>query len=402
MSTVGIEASGDVPASAIQAPPASRRLLSIDLLRGLVIVAMVLDHVRDFFVDPLGPDPTDMAQSNPALFATRWITHLCAPTFVLLAGTSAYLQMRGGKSRGDLSLFLVKRGFWLLFLEVTLVGFGFNFGLSLLLQVIWTIGVGFLGLALAIWLPRPAVMGLGLAIIAGSQALAPLRPDQPGLAKALWTLALEPGRIGLLPGYVSYPALPWFGVLCVGYAIGPVFSMEPGRRRRLLLMGAAGAAVTFVVLRLANGYGDPSPWSVQGDPAMTVASFMNVTKYPPSLDYLLATLAVSMTLLVVMEHVGGRIAQVLLDFGRTPLFTYVLHIYAAHLLALGVGVAMGIPPGAFFDYRVDPGRAAEAGWGFGLPGVYLAWVATLLAIYPAVRWFAGVKRRRRDWWLSYL
>jgi uncharacterized membrane protein len=390
------------PAAKEAAASRASRLTSIDVVRGLVIAFMVLDHVREFFFDPVGPVPTDLAHSNPALFATRWITHLCAPTFILLAGVSVWLQESRGKSKRDLTLFLVKRGLWLLFLEVTFVGFGFDFGVQLLLQVIWVIGAGFLALAVAIWLPRPAVAALALVIIGGHDALGPLRPHEPGLLKALWTLALEPGRIGVLPGYVSYPALPWFGVLCLGYVIGPVFSMTPGRRQTLLWIGAAAAAAAFALLRGVNGYGDPQPWSVQADPLMTVASFFNVTKYPPSLDYLLITLSVAAAMLAVAERLKGPVSQVMLNFGRTPLFMYVLHIYVAHLLALAVGVAMGVPASAFLDYRVDPSRASAAGWGFGLGGVYLAWLATLVLIYPAAHWFAGVKGRRRDWWLSYL
>jgi uncharacterized membrane protein len=382
--------------------PASQRLNSIDLLRGLVIVIMVLDHVRDLFFDPGGPNPTNMAETNPALFATRWVTHLCAPTFVLLAGVSVYLQEGRGKSKAHLSGFLVSRGLWLIFLEVTLVGVGFNFGPTIFLQVIWAIGAGFIALALLIWAPRTVVLAIGVAIVIGHQALAVLRPEHTGLINSVWMLLLERGRVGVLPGYVSYPALPWLGVLCLGYGIGPVFKMDAAVRRRWMYAAAMGGVVLFLVIRLANGYGDPHPWETQKDAVMTVVSFFNVTKYPPSLDYLLIMLSIAIVLLLLLEHLRGVVGDVLLDFGRTPLFTYLLHLYIAHLLALIVGVAQGLPASIFFNYHEDATRADAAGWGFDLPGIYLVWIVVLFLLYPAAHWFAGVKRRRRAWWLSYL
>jgi len=388
----------DRTAAAMAAAP-RQRLEMIDLLRGLVIVIMVLDHVREFF-HPTGMtrDPTDLAHTTPALFFTRWVTHVCAPTFVFLAGASAYLQESAGRSKTELSRFLVTRGLWLIFLEVTVVGLGFNFGPGLLLQVIWAIGGGFILLAGLVWAPRAAVTIVGLAIVVGHGALT---PHAPPVAKPLWALLLWPGSMGIGPGYVTYPVIPWLGVMCLGYGLGPMFRLEAtARRRRLLLLGL-GCAALFLVARLIPALGDAAP-PAPSDPLFQVMSFLNVQKYPPSLPFVLLMLGLSFLLLLAMERLRGPAAAVLLAFGRVPLFTYVLHLFVAHALALLVGAAMGFSAGIFFDMRDDPSRAVAAGWGFGLGGVYLAWATTLAIIYLPARWFSELKRRRRDWWLSYL
>ena len=388
-----------IPAPA--APP-RQRLEMIDLLRGLVIVIMVLDHVREFFhATGLTRDPTDLAYTTPALFFTRWVTHLCAPTFVFLAGASAWLQESGGRSKPELSRFLLTRGLWLIFLEVMVVGLGFDFGPGLLLQVIYAIGGGFILLAGLVWLPRTAVTLVGLAIIFGLGALTPHEPPVAVL-RPLWSLLLWPGSLEPLPGYVTYPVVPWLGVMCLGYGLGPLFRLEAGTRRsRLLVFGLAGVAV-FLIARLVPALGDPAPPAPQGDVLLQTISFLNVRKYPPSLPFVALMLGLAFLLLPVMEKLKGPVAGVLLAFGRVPLFSYVLHLFVAHGLALLVGVAMGYPAAIFFGMRDDPGRAVAAGWGFGVAGVYLAWIATLAIIYPPARWFSDLKRRRRDWWLSYL
>jgi uncharacterized membrane protein len=387
--------------AAAKTPAPRQRLESIDLLRGLVIVIMVLDHVREFF-HPTGMtrDPTDLAHTTPALFFTRWITHLCAPTFVFLAGASAYLQKSAGRSKAELSRFLLTRGLWLIFLEVTVVGLGFNFGPGLLLQVIWAIGGGFILLAGLIWLPRAAVIGVGLAIVIGHGALTPHAAPIAAL-KPLWAMVLWPGSMGIGPGYVTYPVIPWLGVMCLGYGLGPMFRLPAGARRSRLLMLGLGCVALAVVARLIPALGDAAP-AAPGDALYQAMSFVNVQKYPPSLPFVLLMLGLAFLLLLAMERLRGAAAAVLLAFGRVPLFAYVLHLFVAHGLALLVGVAMGFPAGIFLDMRDDPSRAVAAGWGFGLPGVYLAWVATLAIIYLPARWFSELKRRRRDWWLSYL
>jgi uncharacterized membrane protein len=379
------------------------RLDTIDLLRGFVIALMVLDHTRDYFhVSAYTLDPTDPARTHVWLFMTRWITHLCAPMFVFLAGVSVYLQGVNGKDPMQLTRFLLSRGVWLIALELTVLAFGLNFALPFLfLQVIWAIGASMILLAGIIWLPRPAAAIIGAVIVAGHQLLAPINPANVGAFAPLWTLAFEFGpAFGL--GFISYPAIPWFGVMCLGYALGPVFMQEPTRRNRTLLTLALSAIALFLVLRAINVYGDPAPWKAFPDAARTAMSFFNVSKYPPSLLFVLITLGVSLLCLLAFQRLRGVLARVLLAYGRTPLFTYVLHIYVVHGASLLVAVLAGYPAAYHVNFLRDPFRLYKAGFGFNLAVVYLVWLAILVALYPAARWFAEVKRRRRAWWLSYL
>lgn len=381
------------------------RLDMIDALRGLVIALMVLDHVRDYFHwQAFVFSPTDLAKTTPLLFATRWITHLCAPSFVLLAGVSIFLQRAGGAyPRSSQSRLLLSRGLWLIVLELSVVVFGFNFVWPFLfLQVIWAIGVGMVAMAALIWLPRQAVLALGIVIIAGHGLLAGFDPSQWGALAPLWTLAMRPGGVPGIEGFVAYPALPWLGILCLGYGIGPLFLLDAQRRRRVIAALALAMLAVFAILRAGSGFGDPSPWQRQADPVFDAMAFVNVSKYPPSLLYALVTLGVSLLLMLALERATGRSRRVLLAFGRTPLFTYLLHIYLVHGLALLIGIASGVPATMFVGILGNAGRIAESGWGVNLPAVLGLWLGVLAALYPLSRWFAGVKARRRDRWLSYL
>jgi uncharacterized membrane protein len=378
------------------------RLDAIDILRGLVIVLMVLDHVRDFFHSQAFLfNPTDPTRTTIALYATRWVTHLCAPTFVFLAGVSAYLQGVNGKAPGELARFLAMRGIWLLVLELTIIGFGLNFAPIVFLQVIWAIGISMLLLALLVRLRAAWIGALGMAIVAGHGLLEPIDAAELGSLGPLWLALFEIGPLRSVPGFLAYPVIPWFGVMCLGYGLGFVFTLPATRRRRLLAMIGTGALLAFVLLRALNGYGDPAPWRSFPNASQTVLSFLNVSKYPPSLLYVLVTLGISCLLLPVLERLRGPIANVLLAFGRTPLFTFVLHIYVAHGAALLLGVLAGLPASLFANFILDPSRLVRAQWGFSLVGVYVAWLAVLAVLYPLASWFAEVKRRRRDWWLSY-
>jgi len=410
MSAQPIEAVHDAPLASPAAAAAgvtrsgAARIEGIDALRGLVIVLMVLDHVRDFFHrTAFTADPLALGEAgDPALFMTRWVTHLCAPTFVFLAGVSVWLQRANGKSRPDLSRFLLTRGLWLIVLELTLVTVGFNFQWFAFLQVIWAIGASMLVLAALIWLPRIVVLASGVLIVAGHQALAPMNPPDFGAAGPVWQLAMEFGPTPFGPGFLAYPFAPWLGIMLMGYGLGGVFTLGGSARTRAVLLLAGGLLAAFVVLRTLNGYGDPQPWAAQADGLWTFLSFINVSKYPPSLDYALVTLGVALALLPVLERLWRPALGVLLTFGRTPLFTYLLHIWLAHSLALVVGALTGIPVSGFFNMLGDPSRLIAAGWGFGLAPVYGFWLLTLVILYPMSRWFEGVKRRRRDWWLGYL
>lgn len=380
------------------------RLDMVDLLRGFVIALMVLDHTRDYFhISAYTFDPTDPARTHLLLYLTRWVTHLCAPTFVFLAGVSVYLQGANGKTKPQLARFLLTRGAWLIVLELTVISFGFNFALPFqFLQVIWAIGMSMILLAGVIWLPRPAAAIIGVLIVAGHQLLAPVAPADLGALAPLWKLAFKIGPSPFGPGFVPYPVIPWFGVMCLGYAIGPVFVLEPARRNRMLLAFAVCALALFCVVRAINAYGDQAPWTTYPGAAATVMSFFNVSKYPPSLLYVLITLGVSTLCMLAFQRLRGLLARALLAYGRTPLFTYVLHIYVVHGSALLIAMLAGHPAAYEVNFLADPFRIYKAGWGFSLAIVYVAWLAILIALYPASRWFAELKRRRRNWWLSYL
>ena len=397
------------------------RIAEIDMLRGLVIILMALDHVRDYFlVGGFLSDPLNPLTTTPALYLTRWVTHLCAPTFVFLAGLSAYLQARKGKSGAALSRFLLTRGLWLIFLEMTILSFGWSFGFPypFFLQVIWAIGWSMIALAGLTLLPRVAALVIGLVIVFGHNLLDPLTPPQFGGASLLWTFLHEGGPIfvgGQPVGLAAYPILPWIGVMAVGYGAGPLF-VEPAatRDRKLLLIGA-GMLALFFALRFTGAYGEPAiaattggysaagDWRSQETIGAQVMAFFNVQKYPPSLAFLLATLGISALLLPLLSRLKGAPAKLLLAYGAVPLFFYVLHIYVVHALAVAANAAAGREVGGLFNYLINAFTAPQKleGLGFSLPVVYLAWIAVLVILYPACRWFADVKRRRKDWWLSY-
>ena len=330
-----------VPAqSALQGKPP--RLESVDTLRGLVMIVMALDHTRDFLANG-GFNPRDV--TDTALFLTRWVTHFCAPTFIFLAGISAFLYGAQGRnnqagSTRDVSRFLVTRGLWLVLIEFTIVRLGWSFDIHFnyfVAQVIFAIGVSMVALSAIVHLPRGAIAAIGLAMIAGHNALDGIKAEQLGAAAPLWNLLHQPGLFDIAPGvkfFVLYPLIPWIGVMAAGYALGPVFTQE--RAMRVQQLFTLGAAVTlgFVVLRAINLYGDPVPWAIQDNVLATVLSFINCEKYPPSLLYLGMTLGPALMLVAAFEWVRGPVADWIATFGRVPFFYYVVHIFLLHALAI--------------------------------------------------------------------
>jgi uncharacterized membrane protein len=368
------------------------RIVSVDVLRGLVMALMALDHTRDFF--GTGDfNPRDVTE--PALFLTRWVTHLCAPTFILLAGLSAFLYGRG-KSLGELSRFLVTRGLFLILVDFTLIKFGWRFELDLFRVtggVIFVIGASMIALAALIWLPRWIIATVALVMIAGHNLFDGVTPEALGQGAWVWRLLHEGGSIPLGSGanlYVLYPLIPWIGVMAAGYALGPVMQREPETRQRVLFMLGALITLGFILLRASNLYGDPVPWTPQETWLASLLSFLNCEKYPPSLLYLMITLGPALMLLAAFEHARGAFARVLAVFGNVPFFFYVVHICLIHALAVATGVAMS------GTVAVNPKI------GLGLAGIYLVWLLVLALLYPLCRWFAELKARRAEWWLSYL
>jgi uncharacterized membrane protein len=387
-------------ASAVKAPGSHRRLDHVDLLRGLVMVIMVLDHVRAYFTE-VRFDPTDLSSTNLALFATRWITHFCAPVFVLLAGSSAWIAGTR-RSRGELSRFLLSRGLWLIFLELTVITFAWYFTtrmtLGLVAQVIWVIGGSMVVLAGLIHLPRAAIAGFGLALVLGHNLLDGLTPERFGAFAPVWRVLHVPGPLEVVPVFLLYPLVPWVGVMALGYAAGLwVFAQDRAAGRRLALAGVA-LTLAFVALRALNGYGDPSPRLQEGDAALLAMSFLNLTKYPPSLLYLLMTIGPALVALALFRRARGPLAGVFVTFGRVPFLFYVAHLYLVHALAVAAGTLQGFPPSAMRDVFL---RLPD-GYGFGLPVVYAVWIGAVALLYPLCLRYAALKARSRAWWLSYL
>jgi len=391
--------------SALQRNPP--RLESVDILRGLVMIVMALDHTRDFFANG-GFNPRDV--TDTALFLTRWVTHFCAPTFIFLAGISAFLygaQGRNNQARStwDVSRFLVTRGLWLVLIEFTVVRLGWSFDIHFnyfVAQVIFAIGVSMVALSTIVHLPRGAIAAIGLAMIAGHNALDGIKAEQLGAAAPLWNLLHQPGLFDIAPGvkfFVLYPLVPWIGVMAAGYALGPVFTQERAARVQQLFMLGAAVTLGFVVLRATNLYGDPAPWAIQDNVLATVLSFINCEKYPPSLLYLGMTLGPALMLVAAFEWVRGPIADWIATFGRVPFFYYVVHIFLLHALAIVFAWATIGDIGWLFGPLAGHKPTT---YGLPLAGIYAVWLAVVVALYPLCRWFAGIKRRRTAWWWSYL
>ncbi len=367
------------------------RLQSVDLVRGVVIVLMALDHARHFF-SAAAFDPTDPQHTTAAYFFTRWVTHFCAPAFSLLAGTSAWFQRAAGKSPSALARFLVSRGLWLVLLELTVLRVAWSWGFDLAhpaLITIWALGWSMVVLAPLVFLPTWVVGALAVVMICGHNAF-------DGIHATGWLRIFHDNgavNLGGLSAWVVYPLVPWIAVMPLGYALGPLFRLPEPRRQRLLAALGVGLIGAFIVLRSINGYGDPHRDLSQLTGVRHLLSFLNVTKYPPSLLYLLVTLGGTFLLLAAFDRLRVSAGNPILIFGRVPMFFYVLHLYVLH-------------GAAELYWRLHYGEwgSHEGGdpRGIGLFGVYAAWLLALLVLYPLCRWYDGVKRRSRSPWLSYL
>lgn len=374
------------------------RQTSIDAVRGLIMVLMALDHARDF----LGVkdfNATDLSKTTVAYFLTRWVTHFCAPGFMLLAGTSAFLS---GKDKPALSRFLLSRGAWLVFAELTIIHFAWTFRLSNPgFMVIWALGWSMVCLAALVWLPPRWLAVVSIATIVLHNAFdgvstGPLR-DSTGAyigTAGDWLVSVLHQK----NWPVQYPLLPWVAVMALGYVLGPLFKLDPARRPRVLAWLGAASIAAFVILRAFNGYGDAATWASQPSSAFTVLSFLNTTKYPPSLAYLLMTLGPLFLALAAFERFPVAPGNPLVVFGRVPFFFYVLHLFLLHLLAVVLGAAQGFDASLF----LGPFWKFPKGFGLSLGWVYGAWVLALGLLFVPSRWFSGLKQRRKDWWLSYL
>jgi uncharacterized membrane protein len=393
-----------------------RRLTAVDALRGLVMIIMALDHARDFFhAGAMSQSPTDLATTTPLLFATRWVTHLCAPVFMFLAGTSAFLWLQvPGRTTAGLSRFLVTRGLWLIVLEILVMRFAFDLtyslGMPVLLITLFALGSSMLVLAVLVHLPSRIVAAMSVAVILLHNVTDGVRSEQFAGLGWLWTLLHQPGAILLGPvvAVVGYPVVPWFAVMALGYACGSIVQQPSAQWRRTAWRAGLALTIGFVILRAINVYGDPSPWSVQPSAVGTVLSFLNTTKYPASLSFLLMTLGPAALLLAWLSarDLGDR--HPLLVFGRVPLFYFLVHFLLLHLLLVAATFVRYGSGAAAFLWRAPPSMGGPRelfppDFGYGLGGVYLAWAVAVMLMYPLCQWFGALRRRRADWWwLSYL
>lgn len=379
----------------------AHRLGAIDALRGLVIVFMLLDHVREtFYLHHQVPDPMVVADTPPGLFFSRLLAHLCAPVFVFLTGLSAYLygSRQGGDGRAAASAFLFKRGLFLVLLEVTVINFAWTFQFppaKVFLQVIWVIGLSMIALAALLWLPRRALIALGLVLVAGHNLLDGVHFPEGHPLHVLWAVLHDRGWIVVSDALrlrTSYPLLPWIGVIALGYAAGSWFTpdMAAAQRQRRLLGWGLGLLAGFVVLRALNFYGD-KPWAAGDTPLQTFMAFVNITKYPPSLLFIALTLGIGLLLLRAFDRrPGAAWLRPLVVFGAAPMFFYVLHLYVLKFLYLGAEALWGRNHGDYFGFD-------------GMAGVWLCTVVLAAALYPVVKAFAAFKARRKDLaWLKYL
>jgi uncharacterized membrane protein len=389
------------------------RLTSIDMLRGLVLVIMVLDHARDAFVAGSVQNPMTDPNVSPLLFFTRWITHFCAPVFVLLAGTSAGL-MTGRKTPRELGAFLLKRGLWLIFIEWFVIStawsfapFGFAQANGLIvtpLQVIWAIGASMVVLAGLQFLGARACLVIGLAIVFGHNLLDHVWPasmPRDGLDHPLWVALHAQMAVSAPPWRIVfvYPLLPWLGVMLCGFGIADVFRLEPAKRDAWLRRGGIALTLAFIMIRAINIYGDPHPWHLQDRGAVgTLMSFLNTEKYPPSLLFVLMTLGPAAILCSFAERLSGTIKDALVMFGRVPFAFYVVHVYLIHALAIVFGLIQGFDASQFLVMA----WAYPPGYGVPLVWLYPIWIAIVILLYPFCRRVGAVKARRSDWWLSYL
>jgi uncharacterized membrane protein len=379
------------------------RLESVDVVRGVIMIIMALDHTRDFFGQP--GSPTNLATASVALFFTRWITNICAPVFFLLTVTGAFLFLRK-RTKPKLSRFLFTRGLWLIFLDLVLfrclaVQFNFDYHMTVI-TVLWAIGWAMIVLSMLVHLPTSVVTTFGVVMIATHNLLDSIRSTNP-----LWSILHSPNIILERPGhtvFLAYPLIPWVGVTAVGYGLGQIYAWEPARRKTFLLGAGLGLSVAFVAIRAVNFYGDPSRWTIQPTHIYTALSFLNTTKYPPSLLFLLMTLGPALLFLRAVDTDTPRLLCPALIIGKVPMFYYLLHFALIHVLAVIICYAryghihwmFESPDLAHYPITQPPG------WWLTLPLVYLIWAFVVLAMYPLCRWYAAVKQRSNNLWLSYL
>lgn len=391
----------------------SKRIESIDVLRGLAMILMALDHVRDYTnLGYLYIDPTNIDTTTPGLFFTRWITHFCAPVFVFLAGTSAFLYGSQKQSKKILSKFLFTRGLWLIFIELTVVNLAWTFDIGLglhIFQVIWAIGICMVFLSALIYLHKKLLIAIGLLILLGHNLLDGITAQGSDLGSILWYMTHQQGAAFYNNGetmlFIAYPFLPWLGIMILGYCFGTLYhkDFKASIRKKWLLYIGLASIITFVILRYTNLYGNLTPWSKEDSFVYTLMSFINATKYPPSLLYALMTLGPAMILLYLIDSIKNMWTRILVVIGRVPFFYYIIHLYLIHLIGI---IGLLILGENWKEIIFTPARFTSgylATKGFDLWVTYVVWVIVVVVLYPVCKKYMTYKLENKDkWWLSYL
>ena len=393
-------------------PTQSNRIETIDFLRGLVMIIMALDHVRMYFgVGTWYAEPTNLATTTPLLFFTRWITHFCAPVFVFLAGTAAFLYGLQKDSRKEIAWFLLTRGMWLILVELIIVNFAWTFDLTysiLILQVIWAIGASMILLSALVFLPKSLILAIGLLLVFAHNLLDSITVQGSSVQDMIWYALHQPTTVLIGPERLVnfvYPVLPWIGLMALGYVVGTLYKNDVPmeQRRRWLLVLGLGATLLFILLRAGNLYGEPREWHTQGSAVFSLISFLNTTKYPPSLHFLLMTIGPALMLLALVEPLASRLPKPVIVFGKVPFFFYVLHLYLIHAFAMLLLVYMGDD---WSDYILSAGSirsGALIDFGVDLGAVYAIWILVVILLYPICRWYQKYRENHPSrWWLRYL
>ncbi len=386
-----------------------KRIFSIDFTRGLVMIIMALDHVRDLMhINSIAQSPTDLSTTIPILFFTRWITYLCAPIFVFLAGTSAYISSKNKNNFLQSKKFLLKRGIWLVLLEFTVVNFGLFFDLgfhTFIFEVIAAIGFGFIILSLLLNSSLKTIGIIGLAIIFGHNLLLLIPFSKASVVQVILNALFSPGAFPVTAHTIfimAYPPIPWLGIMLVGFASGGFFELTVEKRKRLFAKIGTGTLFLFAVIRFINIYGDPVPWSSQKNGLYTFLSFLNVTKYPPSLLFCLLTLGAMFLILALAETIKSKVSNIVSVYGKVPLFYFLVHFYLIHITMIILMLIQGFtwPQMDFASGTFGRPKGVESG--IGLWAVYITWITIVLVLYKPCLWFGRYKAQHKHWWLKYL
>ncbi len=386
------------------------RVASVDALRGAVMIIMALDHTREFFHSgAMSSSPEDLTRTTAVLFFTRWITHFCAPVFMLTAGIGAFFWLRRGRTKNQLAHFLWTRGLWLVVLELTVLRLAMNFSLMtgiVLLSILWALGWSMVALGFLFRLPVGVLATLSIAVISGHNLADKVMASEFGSFAFVWNILHQPGvfRVGEVPVLAAYPLVPWVAVMALGFCLGQILTLDPRERRWWLVRIGLSVSAAFLLIRAINGYGDPVPWSSRV-PGMTLLSFLRCTKYPPSLDFLLMTLGPALLLLVWFDRLTFQRTNPLIVFGRVPLFYFLVHLFVIHGLTIPFALVQYGHAGFLLNPLPSLGGLAKLyppDYGYPLWVVYPVWIAIVALLYPLCLWFSRLKERRSDWWLSYL